>query len=135
MTDVRTILITALTAALATATGRKVYGQMPIHLDGTKVYPHIEISDISIQEDGPKNNYQYVVNVLLEIIHKNLSSMSTLYNDMNNVKGIINNSVPFSLTGGYNIMDCRLQVDNTTQASKERDNFDIGIIRLIFRIE
>lgn len=135
MNDVRSILITALTSSLATATGRKVYGQMPIHLEGTKVFPHIEISDISIQEDGQKNNFQYTVNVLLEIVHKNLASLSTLYNDMNNVKGIVNNSVPFSLTGGYSIMDCRLVVDNTTQASKEKDNFDIGLIRLIFRIK
>jgi hypothetical protein len=135
MNDVRSILITALTSSLATATGRKVYGQMPIHLEGTKVFPHIEISDISIQEDGQKNNFQYTVNVLLEIWHKNLASLSTLYNDMNNVKGIINNAVPFALTGGYSIMDCRLVVDNTTQASKEKDNFDIGLIRLIFRIK
>lgn len=135
MNDVRQTLITALTSSLATATGRKVYGQMPIHLEGTKVFPHILISDISIQEDGQKNNFQYTVNVLLEIVHKNLASLATLYNDMNNVKGIVNNAVPFTLSGSYSIMDCRLVVDNTTQASKERDNFDIGLIRLIFRIE
>jgi len=135
MNDIRTILLTALAASLATATGRKVYKDMPIHLEGTKVYPHIAISDVFVQEEGPKNGYQYNVNVLIEIVHKDLASMATLYNDMNNAMGIINNTVPFSLTGGYSIMDCRLNTNTTTQASNERGNFDIGIIRLIFRIE
>ena len=135
MTDVRTILITALTSALATATGRKVYGDMPIQLEGTKVYPHISISDVLVQEEGPKNAYHYNADVLIEIVHKNLASMSTMHNDLNNALGIVNNAVPFALASPYTIMDCRLNTTTTTKATTDRGLVDVGIIRLIFRIK
>jgi len=135
MTDVRTILITALTAALATATGRKVYGDMPIQLEGTKVYPHISISDVLVQEEGPKNAYHYNANVLIEIVHKNLASMSTMHNDLNNALGIVNNAVPFALASPYSIMDCKLNTTTTSKATADKGLVDVGIIRLIFRIK
>lgn len=135
MNDIRSILITGLKSALATATGRKVYGDMPIQLEGTKVFPHISISDIFVQEEGPKNKYHYNANVLIEIVHKQLASMGTMHNDLNNALSIVNNAVPFALTGGFSIMDCRLNTSTTTSASVGKDLVDVGIIRLIFRIK
>jgi len=135
MTDVRTILITALVSALATATGRKVYGDMPVQLEGTKVFPRIDIADVLVQEDGPKNSYHYQADVLIEIVHKNLTSMSTMHNDLNNALGIVNNAVPFALASPYSIMDCRLNTVTTSKATADKGLVDVGIIRLIFRIK
>lgn len=135
MNDIRNILITALKSSLATATGRKVYGEMPIQLEGTKVFPHISISEVFVQEEGPKNAYHYNANVLIEIVHKQLTTMATLYNDLNNALGVVNNAVPFALTGGFSIMDCRLNTSTTTTSNIGKDLVDVGIIRLIFRIK
>lgn len=135
MNDIRNILITALKSSLATATGRKVYGELPIQLEGTKVFPHISISEVFVQEEGPKNAYHYNANVLIEIVHKQLTTMATLYNDLNNALEVVNNAVPFALTGGYEIMDCRLNTNTTTKSSIGKDLVDVGIIRLIFRIK
>ena len=135
MNDVRSVLITGLKAALATATGRKVYGDTPIQLEGTKVFPRIDITDILVTEEGPKNAYHYTANVLIEIVHKQLTSMATMHNDLNNALSIVNNAVPFTLTGGYSIMDCRLNTSTTTSASVDKQLVDVGLIRLIFRIK
>jgi hypothetical protein len=135
MNDIRNILITALKTSLATATGRKVYGDMPIQLEGTKVFPHISISEVFVQEEGTKIAYIYNANVLIEIVHKQLTTMATMYNDMNNALSVVNNAVPFTLTGGFSVMDCQLNTSTTTTASIGKDLVDVGIIRLIFRIK
>lgn len=134
MNDVRGALIQGLQTALATATGRKVYGDMPIQLQGTKVYPHISISDCLIQEDGTKNAYHYTANVLIEIIHKQLTTMGTMHRDLNNALSVVNNAVPFAISP-YEIMDCRLNTSTTTTASIDKELVDVGLIRLIFRIK
>lgn len=135
MIEIRSILIPALTSAIKTATGLKVYDDLPIHLINTAIFPHVNISDIYVSENGPKNAYNYEVNILLEVVHNNISSLATLHSDMNKVLGIVNNSSPFALTGGYTIMDCRLNNTTTTKASIEKGFVNIGIIRLIFRIK
>jgi hypothetical protein len=134
MIEIRSILIPALTSALQTATGLKVYDGIPIHLFGTLVFPRIEISDVFVSEDGPKNSFQYTVNVLLEIQHKNIKTMETLYSDMDKVKSLINNRSPFTLASPYEIMDCVLNNSTTSKATVNSDLIDIGIIRLVFRI-
>lgn len=134
MNDVRGALIQGLQIALATATGRKVYGDMPIQLEGTKVFPHISISDCLIQEDGTKNAYHYTADVLIEIVHKQLTTMATIHKDLNNALSIVNNAVPFSIAP-YQIMDCRLNTSTTTTATVNKELVDVGIIRLIFRIK
>ena len=135
MVEIRSILIPALKTALVTATGLTVYDSLPIHLDGTEKTPCINISDIYDEEDGPKNKFHYNVNILLEVIHKSQTTLQTLYTSMNLVKGIVNNRVPFALTGGYEIMDCRLVNSTTTKATTAKGLMDIGIIRLVFRIK
>ena len=135
MIEIRSILIPALKTALTTATNLTVYDSLPIHLDGTEKTPCINISDIYDEEDGPKNQYHYTVNVLLEVVHKARPTMETLHESMNSVKGIINNRTPFALTGGYEIMDCRLTNSTTTKATTAKGLMDIGIIRIVFRIK
>lgn len=135
MIDIRSILIPKLTTALISATGRKIYDGMPIQLSGSMVFPCINISDCYIDEDGPKTSFQYKANILLEVIHKNLTSLNTLYSDMNKVKSIITNGNPFALDGIHKIIDCILLNSTTTKASIDRGLVDIGLIRVQFRVE
>ena len=108
MIEPRAILIPALTTALKTATGLKVYDSLPIHQVNTSVFPHVNITDIAVTEDGPKTQFHYVVNVLLEVVHNNINTLQTLYSDMDKVLSIVTNGSPFALSGGYSIMDCQL---------------------------
>lgn len=135
MKDIRSILIPALTTAITTATGRKVYDSMPIQLFGTAIYPCVNISDVFVEEDGPKNSFQYRASVMIEVVHKGLQSLTSLYTDMDNVLSIVNNGVPFALASPYKIMDCTLNTSTTTKATTDKGLVDIGIIRLIFRIQ
>ena len=135
MIEVRSILVPQLTAALVTATGLKVYDGLPIYNAKTAVYPHINISDIHVSEDGPKNTLQYKVQILLEVCHNKIYTMDTLYQDMNKVMGLVNNGSPFAIGGGHVIMDCQLNAATTTKAETEHGEINIGAIRLIFRIQ
>ena len=135
MIEIRSILLPKLTAALSAATGRKIYDGLPIQLFGTAIYPCINISDILVEEDGTKTAFHYKANVLIEVVHKGLHSSSVLYDDMNKVMSILNNVVPFELDEPYKIMDCQLNTSTTTKATTEKGLVDIGIIRIIFRIQ
>ena len=120
---------------MATATGRTVYADDPIQLGNTLMFPHIAISDVFVQEDGPKTAFHYNANVLIEIVHKNLKSLKTLHDDINNVLSIVGNGSPFALDSPYEIMDCTLNNVTTTKATNDRGLMDAGIVRLIFRIK
>lgn len=135
MNNVSFILTTALATALRTVTGRTVYQDNNIQLDKTLMFPHIAISDVFITEDGPKTSLHYRAEVLLEVVHKQISSMAVLHSDINNVLSIVNNGVPFALESPFEIMDCTLNNVATTKATNERGLMDIGLIRLIFRIK
>ena len=135
MNNVAFILSTALAAALRTATSRTVYADDPIQLAGTLMYPYIAISDMLVQEEGPKTSFQYMANVQLEIVHRKLTSLSILHGDIDKVLSIVNNGSPFALASPFKIMDCRLDNQSTTKATKDKELFDIGIVRLFFRIE
>ena len=135
MIEVRSILLPALKAALQTATGLIVYDSLPIYLDGTEKTPCINVSDVYVEEDGPKNKYHYTVNILLEVIHKAQSTMQPMLTSMGAVMGLLNNRAPFTLPAGNEIMDCRLVNSTTTKATTAKGLMDIGLIRIVFRIK
>lgn len=135
MIEVRSLLVPSLTTAINTATGLKVYDGLPIYNINTAVFPHVNISDIHIQEDGPKNLLQYKVNVLIEVCHNRITTLDTLYQDMNKILGFVNNGAPFAIGGLHVIMDCQLDMTTTTKAETEKGLVNVGVIRLIFRIQ
>ncbi len=133
MNDCRKIVINALGAALETATGKTVYSKIPKQL--ASIFPYIHIAEVFMQEEGTKKDYQYKFDILIEICHKNEDSDSDLYSDMDKVCQVINNAVPFALTGEYSIMDMRLNNSVKTEVLTESGQIDVGAIRLIIRVE
>lgn len=132
MKGLHKILLKALVPAIATATGRTVYTRAP---KDTAAYPYIYISDIYQEEDGPKNSYQYKIDLLVQVLHKDQTSLDAFYDDIDDVLSIINNAVPFALDSPYTVMDCRLNNTSTTEFMSEVGVINAGLIRVLFRIK
>lgn len=132
MKDLRQILLKALVPALKTATGKNVYSRMP--KAANIVYPYIYVGDIYDKEVGPKTSFTYEYDVQIMIVHKDLNDLAALFDDMDKVKGIVNNSTPFSLTEGFIIDSCTLGGSNNTDFETDTGIENIGIIRLLFYI-
>lgn len=133
MNDPRKSVLKALTVALATATGRTVYTKIPKQV--TLIYPYIHISDVFMEEEGTKLDYQYKFQILIEVVHKDELSDGSLFDDMNNVCSIINNSVPFALESPYKVMDCRLVSSTQIEVLTDVGMVDVGAIRIVMRVE
>lgn len=133
MTDPRKAVLKALVAAMATATGKTVYAKIP--KQDTVIYPYVLISDVYMEEDGQKNNYQYTFQILVEIVYKNTTSDDALYTDMAAITGIINNAVPFALDSPYQVMDLRLNNTAKTEVLTDSGMVDVGTVRMILRVE
>lgn len=132
MKDVRKILITGLISAINTATGRTAYTVLPKSANIS--YPYTFISDAYQSEVGAKDSFEYEVDVLVQVVYKDVNDLSDLYTDMDNILSIVNNDNPFSLTGGLTILECKLNNSTTTSIQNESGNLEIGLIRIIFNI-
>lgn len=136
MTDCREIVLKALYTALGTATGRTIYTKIPkLNNVPTPVYPYIHISDVFEEEEGTKTNYQFKFQILIEVCHKDELSDIPLFNDIKAVKTLINNSVPFALSGGFAIMDMRLVNSTQIEVLTDTGMVDVGAIRITMRVE
>lgn len=133
MTDCREIVLKALFTALGTATGRTIYTKIP--KQSAPIYPYIHISDVFMEEEGAKNGYQYKFQILIEVCHKNEDSDKSLFDDMKNVCSLINNGVPFALSGGFAVMDMRLVSSTQVEVLTDTGLVDVGAIRIIMRVE
>lgn len=133
MTDCREIVLKALYTALGTATGRTIYTKMP--KQAAPIYPYIHISDVFEEEEGAKNGYQFKFQILIEVVHKDELSDIPLFNDMKAVKTLINNAVPFALSGGFAIMDMRLVSSTQIEVLTDTGMVDVGAIRITMRVE
>ena len=133
MNDPRKQVIKALYAAIGTATGRTVYAKIP--KQATPPYPYVYISDVFMEEEGPKNKYQYKFQILIEVCHKDELNDDSLFNDMADIEGLINNGVPFALESGYNIMDMTLVSAVKTEVLTDSGQVDVGAIRISMRVE
>lgn len=130
MKDVRQILYTALVAKLVELTGRQVFTKMPKE----RTFPYIFLSDFYQKESGPKDSYQYDVELLIQIRHIGLTSLKPLLDDMDNVMSMITNGSPFALTGDYKIEQCTLISSNDTEILTDTGTENIGLIRINFLI-
>lgn len=135
MNDPRKIVLKALTTSLAAATGRTVYTKIPKKPPFVVTYPYIHISDVFMEEDGDKRNYQYKFQILIEVCHKNDISDGGLFDDMDAVCSTINNAVPFALDSPYKIMDMRLVSSTQLETLTETGMVDVGAIRIVIRVE
>jgi len=134
MKDVRNILLTALVPALKTATGKNVYTRIP--KAANVVYPYIYISDIYQSESGPKTNYQYELDVLVQVVYQDVEDLGAMFTDIDNVLSVVNNgSNLLALTNPYKVMSCELGSSTTTEFQTETGTQNVGLIRMLYNIE
>jgi hypothetical protein len=137
MRDVRTQLVTALiTAIAAKSTGLTPYTKIPQGDASNPIsYPFIYITDITDIENGPKNQFMYEYDLSVQLVYKDLTDLSTMWTAVDKIKQIINNNVPFALTGNFAIMEATLIDTDETEDLMDSQVVDTTIIRINFLIE
>lgn len=132
MNDARKQLIIGLKAAIdAKATGLTVYTKVP----KSASYPFIYIAEIYDTEDGPKNQFMYQYDVTIQLVYKDLTDKSDMWDDVSTIKELITNRSPFAITGGFSIMDATLIDTDETTDLMDSQEVDTTIIRVNFQIE
>jgi len=120
-------LITAINAKI---TGRSVYTIPP----KDSAYPYILISQTDMQEIGSKAGFIYRFEPLIQVIHKDLKSLTSLLSDMNLIHNIIKNGSDISVTG-YTVIEMSLINTNRTTELYDSFRLDIGLIRVLIDIK
>lgn len=132
MKDVRTSLVTALITAInAKATGATVYTKVPKGV----VYPYIYLTNIVDSEDGGKNQFMYSYDLDIEVVYKDLTEKTAMWETVDSIKEIINNCEPFALTGGFKINSIELIDTDETEDLVDSQEVDVTTIRVNFDIE
>ena len=132
MKDCRTSLVTAfITAINAKSTGLTVYTKVPKSV----VYPYLYLTEIIDIENGNKNQFMYSYDVSLELVYKDLTDKTAMWTAVDLIKQIINNNVPFSLTGGFAIMEMTLVDTTEAEDLLNSQEVDTTTIRVKFDIE
>lgn len=136
MKNCKSQLLTALVAAIKTALPSfKVRTKLnDFDVSDNSAYPYIYIGDVYQTENGPKDNYFYSVELLIQIVYKDITDLGDLYTTQNAVLGIFNHPKPFSLTGNFEIMENNLINSNDTEVKIDTGTLNIGLIRMNFDI-
>ncbi len=113
MKDARTSLVTGLHTALETACTATVYSRMKRKAD--IVYPYVHIGDIYDDEVGPKDSFMFNFDVLINVVYKDQSSLTSFHSEINNVKSTVNNDVPFSIGADFAIVESTLISTSSTE--------------------
>lgn len=119
------ILTSLRTAIIGKISGRNVYTVPPKNL----VYPYVWLSQPFTTEIGPKGKFIYRVELLIQVIHKDLSSLTTLLSDMQKIHEIINNGADLVISG-YTVIEMNLINTTRTQELSDAMRLDIGLIRI-----
>lgn len=118
-------ILTGLRNAIVTKiTGRNVYSQPPKDL----VYPYIWLSQPFMSEIGSKKGFIYRMDLLIQVIHKDLPGLGSLLSDMQKVHEIINNGADITVSG-YTVIEMNLINTNRTVELMDSGRLDIGLIR------
>lgn len=112
-------------AILSKIPTRNVYTIPPKEL----VYPYIWLSQPFTEEIGSKKGFIYRTEILIQVIHKDLSSLTPILTDMQKVHEIINNGADISVTG-YTVIEMNLINTNRTEELLDSGRLDIGLIRI-----
>lgn len=123
-------LLTGLISAIGSElSGRSVYTIPPKDAD----YPHILITQTDMQENGSKAGFIYRFEPLIQVIYKDITSLTNLLSDINAIHGFVKNGADISVSG-YTVM--RVELVNTNRTSELYDwgKLDIGLIRLLIEI-
>ena len=124
-------LITGLITAINTKLpARTVY---TIHPKDSP-YPYIYLSQTDMQEIGSKAGYIYRFEPLIQVIHKDLSSLTDLLSDMQEIHEIITNGADITVSG-YTVIEMNLIMTNRTTELYDWGRLDIGLIRTRIDLE
>ena len=119
-------ILTALRTAITTKiTGRNVYTIPP----KSTTYPYIWLSQPFMTEIGSKAGFIYRMELLIQVVHKDLSSLTPLLSDMQKIHELINNGQDLTVTG-YTVIEMNLLSANRTRELYESMALDIGLIRI-----
>ena len=118
-------LITGLISAINTELpGRTVYTVPPKE----SVYPYVLINQTFMEEVGSKAGFIYSFEPLIQVVHKDLSSIIPLLSDMDAIHGIINNDDSL-VVSGFKTIETQLITTNRTTELYDYGKLDIGLIR------
>ena len=87
-----------------------------------------------MQEIGSKAGYIYRFEPLIQVIHSNLSSLSDLLSDMQEIHEIITNGADITVSG-YTVIEMNLIMTNRTTELYDWGRLDIGLIRTRIDLE
>jgi hypothetical protein len=133
MKDARQALVTGLHTSLTDACNASVYSRMPKAADIT--YPYIQIGDIYDEESGPKDQFLFNYDVLINVVYKDQSSLTAFFADINNVKSTVNNNVPFSIGSDFRIIESTLTTASTTEfEDADGTILNVAAVRVMFYI-
>jgi hypothetical protein len=97
-------------------------------------YPYIYLSQTDMQEIGSKAGFIYRFEPLIQVIHSNLSSLSDLLSDMQEIHEIITNGADITVSG-YTVIEMNLIMTNRTTELYDWGRLDIGLIRTRIDLE
>lgn len=118
-------LLTALVSDIGTRiTGRTVSTIPPKDTD----YPYVWISQTDMQEIGSKKGFIYRFEPLIQVIHKDITSLENLLSDMNAIHQLIKNGADLTVSG-YTVIAVELISTNRMTELYEWGRLEIGLIR------
>ena len=97
-------------------------------------YPYIYLSQTDMQEIGSKAGFIYRFEPLIQVIHSNLSSLTDLLSDMQEIHEIITNGADITVSG-YTVIEMNLIMTNRTTELYDWGRLDIGLIRTRIDLE
>ena len=130
-------LLTALVAALKTAMPTMIVRTKlnDFDLSDNSAFPYIYIGEVYQTETGAKTLYIYDVELLIQIVYKDVTSLNDLYTSQNSVLSLLTSEKPLTLTGNFEIIETALINSNDTEVKVDTGILNVGLIRLRFRIE
>lgn len=131
-TELLTAFIAELKTALPTFTIRTKINDFDTSDDSA--YPYIHITEVYQNEDGPKPYYRYPVEMLVQVVYKDITDLGDLYTTQNAVLGTLDNPKPFTLTNDFEIIETELLSSNDTEIQIDSGILNIGLIRVRFTI-
>ena len=124
LTGLRTAILSKLTTARVETVPQKE----------DTVYPYIWLSQPFMIENGPKGKYIYEIEILIQVIHKDLASLTPLLTQMQAIHEILNNGAAFAVSG-YTMLAAELVNTNQTVEMLDTGRLDIGLIRCKFELK
>lgn len=91
-------------------------------------YPYVLINQTFMEEVGSKSGFIYRFEPLIQVIHKDLSSIIDLLTNMEAIHEIIKNGEDLTLSG-YKVIEMQLISTNRTTELYDFGKLDIGLIR------